>query len=86
MNGEEKREGVDTISDTSKGQSILDTESVDEGSSKETKDGKCGVESRVLQGKVSTKTVILKVLHCSRCRNMNLSETQRDWCVKHPVY
>lgn len=48
MNRDQQADGIDTVSDTSKGQSPLDTDLVDESSTKETEDRKRTVERRVL--------------------------------------
>lgn len=48
MEGLEERDGVNHVSDTTKGQGKLDTDLVDDGTTKETEDGEGGVESSVL--------------------------------------
>ena len=48
---EEQREGVDAVSNSTKSQGVLNANSVDEGSTKETEDRKGGVQRSVLRGK-----------------------------------
>ena len=48
VNGNEQADGVDAVADAAERQRPLDTEPVDEATTEETKDGKSGVEGRVL--------------------------------------
>jgi hypothetical protein len=48
MNGGQERDGVNAVSDASKSKSPLNTDSVDESSTEETKDGEGTVEGGVL--------------------------------------
>lgn len=48
MDGCKQTGGINAVSNTSKGECVLDTELVDKGTAKETKDSKCTVQRGVL--------------------------------------